>query len=155
MGSFFGNAGGQQTGGVFGQTPAQQAQAGLFSNARLQPQGGSAFGGPTNAPPVGGTLFGSQAQQQQQQPQPAGNIFGGAARPQQQPPGGSIFGQPPPPGGSIFSPQNQQQQQQQQQQEPRIGSILGQSQGSRVWNGPSQEPRTCLCLVLEHSSTTR
>lgn len=153
----------QSGGGLFsnlGSSTSQPAQSGgLFSN----------LGGPTTQPAQsGGGLFGNlgsstnQANQQsgsglfgsqQQQPQQGSSLFGnlGASTNQQQS-GGGLFGGL----GNTANQQSQQQNQQQQgstlfgnwgqnaqqpQQNQQQGNVLGQTQGSRLFQQSEYAPR--------------
>ena len=157
----------QSGGGLFGNlgsSTSQPAQSGgLFSNlggSTAQPvqSGGGLFGNlgsSTNQSnqQSGGGLFGSQ----QQQPQQGSSIFGnlGGSTNQQQS-GGGLFGGL----GNTTNQQSQQQNQQQQgsslfgnwgqntqqpQQNQQQGNVLGQTQGSRLFQQSEYAPRKFDC----------
>ena len=122
----------QSGGGLFGnlgsstnqanQQANQQSGGGLFGNQQQQPQQGSSLfgnlGGSTNQQQSGGGLFGGLGNTTNQQPQ----------QQNQQQQGSSLFGN---------WGQNSQQPQQNQQQ----GNVLGQSQGSRLFQQSEYAPR--------------
>ena len=127
----------QSGGGLFGnlgsstsqanQQANQQSGGGLFGNQQQQPQQGSSLfgnlGGSTNQQQSGGGLFGGLGNTANQQPQ----------QQNQQQQGSSLFGN---------WGQNSQQPQQNQQQ----GNVLGQSQGSRLFQQSEYAPRKFDCL---------
>ena len=133
-GGLFSNLGGstsqpaQSGGGLFGNLGSttnqanQQSGGGLFGNQQQQPQPGSSLfgnlGGSTNQQQSGGGLFGGLGSTTNQQPQ----------QQNQQQQGSSLFGN---------WGQNTQQPQQNQQQ----GNVLGQSQGSRLFQQSEYAPR--------------
>lgn len=118
----------QSGGGLFGNLGSstnqanQQSGGGLFGSQQQQPQQGSSLfgnlGGSTNQQQSGGGLFGGLGNTTNQQPQ----------QQNQQQQGSSLFGN---------WGQNSQQPQQNQQQ----GNVLGQSQGSRLFQQSEYAPR--------------
>jgi nuclear pore complex protein Nup98-Nup96 len=151
-GGLFGGAAG---GGMFGAKPAAPATGGLFGNTQAQQQPaqtGSLFG---NTAQTGGGLFGSTnntlgQSQQNNQPKPGG-LFGGGgglfgAQTQQQPQQtgttGGMFGnlgQSQAPQTSLFGSQNQQQPQQNGMGGSLFGGGLGLGQSTNN-NNQAQQP---------------
>ncbi|KAK1657014.1 hypothetical protein BDP55DRAFT_639118 [Colletotrichum godetiae] len=104
----------QQTGGLFGgaatqqQQPAQQQSGGLFGATPAKPATGGLFGGSTaqpqqqqQQPSAGGGLFGGGNTQQPQQNQGTGGGLFGQSQAQNQPKPGGLFGQSQPAGSSA------------------------------------------------------
>ena len=121
--------------------PAQASNLFGSQQQNQQPQQSTLFGSSTqNQQPAQPSLFSSNAQNQQQQQgnnlfsQPKPNLFGTSTTQQQQQP------------SSLLNTSNTQQQAQAQQQ-PQIGSVLGQSQSSRIWNENDPQPRTTSFLA--------
>ncbi|KAF6055211.1 Nucleoporin FG repeat region family protein [Candida parapsilosis] len=127
FGAKAGSVGSAPSGGLFGQSNAQQPQqqqntsGGLFGSKPTGSTGGGLFGQSNTTGGTGGLFGQSNQQQQQQQPSSSGGLFGNAQNQQQQRPsqpqslatGGGLFGQSnqqqAPTGGGLFAQQNQQQ----------------------------------------------
>ena len=126
----------QSGGGLFGNLGSstsqtnQQSGGGLFGSQQQQPQQGSSLfgnlGGSTNQQQSGGGLFGGLGNTANQQPQ----------QQNQQQQGSSLFGN---------WAQNAQRPQQSQQQ----GNVLGQSQGSRLFQQSEYAPRKFDCFQYQ------
>ena len=158
-GGLFGNLGSStsqpaQSGGLFsnlGASTTQPAQSGggLFgnlgssTNQTNQQSGGGLFGGQQQQPQQGSSLFGNLGGSTNQQ-QSGGGLFGGLGNTANQQPQQQNQQQQ---GSSLFGNwgQNAQQPQQNQQQ----GSVLGQTQGSRLFQQSEYAPRKFDCFQYQ------